>query len=166
MSTTFGKKQISISLDYFHIIRMPEVGTDLWRSFGSNPQSSGTSWSQLPRTVPRHFLNISKNDHFWVSRSAPAILLCICYWRGRLYTSMHNASLKTHKWTQELWCELLSSCICIFPIPQSIILHWCATSQSHSSASLPQPLKRKWSLADSAPWTSSVPNHRNASMGD
>lgn len=85
--------------------------------------------------MSRVLLNISKKEHFGVSRSAPAIPLCICYWRSRLYTNMHNASLKTHEWTRAfVW-----ACIC--PIPQSIILLWCTISQSHSSASLPQPIK-------------------------
>lgn len=55
--------------------------------------------------LSRQLLNISKNEYFWVSRSAPPIPLWICYWRSRWYTNMHNASLKTCKWTQELWFE-------------------------------------------------------------
>lgn len=58
---------------------------------------------------------------------------------------------------------LVRACIC--PIPQSIILQWCTTTKV-TALPLPQPLKRKLSSADSAPWTSSEPNRRNISMGD
>lgn len=101
-----GKKKVSIRV--WGIFAESECLRLEWTcgSHLAQPSCShGTTWSQLPKTVSRQLLNISKNEYFWVSRSAPPIPLWICYWRSRWYTNMHNTSLKTCKWNQELWFE-------------------------------------------------------------